>query len=108
MLNSILESSLNNRFFVLMATALVAGLGVYSARHLAIDAVPDLTNVQVQVITEAPALSPLEVESLLSFPVEGAMSGLPNIEEIRSIAKFGVSVVAVVFKDGAAIALARE
>ena len=62
MLNSIIESSLNNRFFVLMATALVAGLGVHSALNLPIDAVPDLTNVQVQVITEAPALSPMEVE----------------------------------------------
>ena len=58
MLNAIIESSLNNRFLVLMATLLVAGLGVYSALHLPIDAVPDLTNVQVQVITEAPALSP--------------------------------------------------
>ncbi len=71
MLNNIIQSSLNNRFFVLMATLLVAGLGVYSALHLPIDAVPDLTNVQVQVITEAPALSPLEVDSLLSFPVAG-------------------------------------
>ena len=71
MLNTIIESSLNNRFLVLMVTLLVAGLGVYSQVNLPIDAVPDLTNVQVQVITEAPALSPLEVESLLSFPVEG-------------------------------------
>lgn len=108
MLNAIIESSLNNRLFVLMATALVAGLGVYSARHLPIDAVPDLTNVQVQVITEAPALSPLEVESLLSFPVEGAMSGLPNVEEIRSISKFGVSVVTIVFKEGTDIYRARQ
>jgi cobalt-zinc-cadmium resistance protein CzcA len=108
MLNAIIESSLNNRFFVLMGTALIAGLGVYSALHLPIDAVPDLTNVQVQVITEAPALSPLEVESLLSFPVEGAMSGLPNVEEIRSISKFGVSVVTVVFKEGTDIYRARQ
>ena len=108
MLNSIIESSLNNRFFVLMATAFVAGLGVYSALHLPIDAVPDLTNVQVQVITEAPALSPMEVESLLSFPVEGAMSGLPNVEEIRSISKFGVSVVTIVFKEGTDIYRARQ
>ena len=85
MLNAIIESSLRNRFLVIVGTLLVAGLGVYSALHLPIDAVPDLTNIQVQVITEAPALSPLEVESLLSFPVEGAMSGLPNVEEIRSI-----------------------
>ena len=81
---------------------------MYSALNLPIDAVPDLTNVQVQVITEAPALSPLEVESLLSFPVEGAMSGLPNVEEIRSISKFGVSVVTIVFKEGTDIYRARQ
>ena len=108
MLNAIIESSLNNRFFVLMATALVAGMGVYSARHLPIDAVPDLTNVQVQVITEAPALSPLEVDSLLSFPVSGAMSGLPEVEQIRSVSKFGVSVVTIVFKEGTDIYRARQ
>ena len=108
MLNAIIESSLNNRFLVLMATLLVAGLGVYSALNLPIDAVPDLTNVQVQVITEAPALSPLEVESLLSFPVEGAMSGLPNVEQIRSISKFGISVVTIVFQEGTDIYRARQ
>jgi cobalt-zinc-cadmium resistance protein CzcA len=108
MLNSIIESSLNNRFFVLMATLLVAGIGVYSALHLPIDAVPDLTNVQVQVITEAPALSPLEVDSLLSFPVSGAMSGLPDVEQIRSMSKFGVSVVTIVFKEHTDIYRARQ
>jgi cobalt-zinc-cadmium resistance protein CzcA len=108
MLNNIIQSSLNNRFFVLMATLLVAGLGVYSALHLPIDAVPDLTNVQVQVITEAPALSPLEVDSLLSFPVSGAMSGLPEIEQIRSVSKFGVSVVTIVFKEKTDIYRARQ
>src|SRR3954462_2402170 len=108
MLNAIIESSLNNRFLVLMVTLLVAGLGVYSAANLPIDAVPDLTNVQVQVITEAPALSPLEVESLLSFPVEQAMSGLPNVEQIRSISKFGISVVTIVFREGTDIYRARQ
>ncbi len=108
MLNAIIESSLNNRFLVLMGTFFVAGLGIYSAINLPIDAVPDLTNVQVQVITEAPALSPGEVESLLSFPVEGAMSGLPNVEQIRSISKFGISVVTVVFQEGTDIYRARQ
>jgi heavy metal efflux system protein len=108
MLNAIIESSLNNRFFVLMATLLIAGVGLYSALHLPIDAVPDLTNVQVQVMTEAPALSPLEVDSFLSFPVSGAMSGLPDVEQIRSISKFGVSVVTVVFKEGTDIYRARQ
>ena len=98
MLNTIIESSLRNRFFVLVVTLLVAGLGLYSALHLPIDAVPDLTNVQVQVITEAPALSPPEVEMLISFPVEGAMSGLPDVEQIRSISMFCISVVTVVFR----------
>src|SRR5215813_10199712 len=108
MLNALIESSLNNRFLVLMGTLLLSGLGVYSALHLPIDAVPDLTNVQVQVITEAPALSPMEVETLLSFPVEGAMSGLPNVEQIRSISKFGISVVTVVFREGTDIYRARQ
>ena len=108
MLNSIINSSLNNRFFVLMATLMVAGVGAYSAAHLPIDAVPDLTNVQVQVITEAPALSPLEVDSLLSFPVSGAMSGLPDVEQIRSVSKFGVSVVTIVFKEGTDVYRARQ
>jgi cobalt-zinc-cadmium resistance protein CzcA len=108
MLNAIIESSLNNRFLVLMATCFVAGLGIYSALNLPIDAVPDLTNVQVQVITEAPALSPLEVESLLSFPVERAMTGLPGVEQIRSISKFGISVVTVVFQEGTDIYRARQ
>ena len=108
MLNALIDSALHNRFLVLAGTLLVAGLGVYSALHLPIDAVPDLTNVQVQVITEAPALSPLEVETLLSFPVEGAMSGLPDVEQIRSISKFGISVVTVVFREGTDIYRARQ
>ena len=108
MLNALIETALRNRFLVLMGTLLVAGMGVHSALNLPIDAVPDLTNVQVQVITEAPALSPLEVETLLSFPVEGAMSGLPNVEQIRSISKFGISVVTVVFKEGTDIYRARQ
>ena len=93
---------------MIVGTLLIAGLGVYSALNLPIDAVPDLTNVQVQVITEAPALSPLEVETLLSFPVEGAMSGLPNVEQIRSISKFGISVVTIVFQEGTDIYRARQ
>jgi heavy metal efflux system protein len=108
MLNALIEHALKNRFLVVFGTLLIAGVGVYSALNLPIDAVPDLTNIQVQVITEAPALSPLEVETLLSFPVEGAMSGLPNVEQIRSISKFGISVVTIVFKEGTDIFRARQ
>src|SRR3954470_2630107 len=108
MLNALIETSLRNRFLVIMGTLLVAGLGVYSALGLPIDAVPDLTNVQVQVITEGPALSPMEVEQLLSRPVEAAMSGLPDVEEIRSTSKFGISLVTIVFKEGTDIYRARQ
>src|SRR4051812_16102267 len=108
MLNALIESALRNRFMVIAGTLLMAALGVHSALSLPIDAVPDMTNVQVQVITEAPALSPTEVETLLSFPVEGAMSGLPNVEQIRSISKFGISVVTIVFKEGTDIYRARQ
>ena len=108
MLNAIIGSSLQNRFLVIVGTLLIAGLGISSAVNLPIDAVPDLTNIQVQVITEAPALSPLEVETLISFPVEGAMSGLPNVAQIRSISKFGISVVTIVFKEGTDLYRARQ
>jgi cobalt-zinc-cadmium resistance protein CzcA len=108
MLNALIESALHNRFLVVMATLLISGLGVYSALHLPIDAVPDMTNVQVQVMTDAPALSPLEVETLISFPVEGAMSGLPNVEQIRSISKFGISLVTIVFREGTDLYRARQ
>jgi cobalt-zinc-cadmium resistance protein CzcA len=108
MLNALIEAALRNRFLVLMGTLLVAGMGIHAALSLPIDAVPDLTNVQVQVITEAPALSPEEVEKYLSIPVEGAMSGLPDVEQIRSISKFGISVVTVVFREGTDIYRARQ
>ena len=108
MLNGLIEAALRNRFLVLAATVLVAAVGAYSALRLPIDAVPDLTNVQVQIITEAPALSPLEVETLLSLPVEGAMSGLPNVEQIRSISKFGISLVTIVFHEGTDLYRARQ
>src|SRR5438128_4286931 len=108
MLNALIDAALRNRFLVLFGTLFIAGLGVYSTLSLPIDAVPDLTNVQVQVITEAPALSPLEVEMLLSFPVEGAMSGLPGVEKIRSISKFGISLVTIIFQEGTDIYRARQ
>ncbi|MBI3011541.1 MAG: efflux RND transporter permease subunit [Candidatus Omnitrophica bacterium] len=104
----LIEFSLKNRFLVLLATALVAGGGILAMRRLPIDAVPDITNVQVQVLTNAPALGPVEVEQFLTFPIETAMSGLPGIEEIRSVSRFGVSVVTIVFRDGTDIYHARQ
>ncbi|MCY0987418.1 CusA/CzcA family heavy metal efflux RND transporter [Nannocystis sp. ILAH1] len=107
-LTVIVAWSLRNRALVLVATLLFVVVGVRSALELPIDAVPDVTNVQVQVITAAPALSPVEVEQYISIPVERAMSGLPKVTQIRSISKYGLSVVTVVFKDGTDIYLARQ
>ena len=91
--------ALSYRFIVLLATVFVVAVGLYSLQKLPIDAVPDITPNQVLVLTRAPSLSPLEVEKFLTFPVETAMSGLPGIEKIQSVSKFGLSYVAVYFKE---------
>jgi len=108
MLTKIIELSLSNRGLVLVLTLLMAGAGLYSAIHLPIDAVPDMTNVQVQVVTSAGSLSPIEVERYITFPVEKVMGGLPDVEELRSISRFGISVVTIVFKEGSDIYRARQ
>ncbi len=108
MLTRLIEICLDNRLLVIILVGLVAAFGIYHAVHLPIDAVPDLTNVQVQVITEAGALSPLEVERYITYPVEATMGGLPDVEEIRSVSKLGLSVVTVVFQEGTDIYHARN
>jgi cobalt-zinc-cadmium resistance protein CzcA len=108
MIGSILEWSLKNRFLVLVLSLLLVAGGLSAMRSLPIDAVPDVTNVQVQVLTSAPALGPEEVEKLITTPVELSMSGLPRLEEVRSVSKFGLSVVTVVFEDGTDIYWARQ
>lgn len=107
MLTEIIRFSLNNKFLVLILTALLALSGIYQAFHLPIDAVPDMTNVQVTVITNAGSLAPLEVERYITYPVEWTMAGLPRVEEIRSTSQFGLSVVTVVFREGTDIYWAR-
>lgn len=108
MLTSLIEFSLHNRFLVIVLIGLMALGGAYSALSIPIDAVPDMTNVQVQVVTEAPGLSPLEVERFVTYPVEAAMMGVPKVEEIRSVTKFGISVVTIVFQEGTDILRARQ
>jgi cobalt-zinc-cadmium resistance protein CzcA len=108
MIRRIIDFSLDNRFLVVVLWCLVVVAGLLSVRALPIDAVPDVTNVQVQVLTNSPGLAPQEVESFLTFPVESAMSGLPKVEEIRSVSKFGLSVVTVVFAEGTDIYWARQ
>lgn len=100
--------SLNNRFLVLALSVVLIVAGGTHLMELPIDAVPDVTNVQVQVLTKAPALAPLEVERLITFPVEAAMSGLPRLESVRSVSKFGLSAVTVVFEEGSDIYRARQ
>ncbi|MCG3117860.1 MAG: CusA/CzcA family heavy metal efflux RND transporter [Candidatus Manganitrophus sp. SA1] len=108
MLEQILRFSIRQRWMVLMATVAVAALGVYNYRRLPIDAVPDITNVQVQVNTEAPGFSPLEAEQRITFPVETVMAGLPHLKEARSLSRYGLSQVTVIFEDGTDIYFARQ
>jgi len=108
MIERILEWSLRNRFLVFVGSLLLVGGGLAAMRTLPIDAVPDVTNVQVQVLTQAPALGPEEVERFITTPVELAMSGLPGLEDARSVSKFGLSAVTLVFKEGTDIYFARQ
>lgn len=108
MLAKVIEFSIRQRVLVLLATLALVGLGVYSFTKLPIDAVPDITNVQVQINTNVPALSPVEIEQQVTFPIEWAMGGLPNIDYVRSISRYGLSQVTVVFEDGTDIYWARQ
>jgi heavy metal efflux system protein len=99
---------LKQRLLMLALTVLLIGWGVWSALRLPIDAVPDVTNVQVQINTNAPALSPLEAERQITLPIELAMAGLPDVEEVRSLSKFGLSQVTLVFEEGTDIYFARQ
>jgi cobalt-zinc-cadmium resistance protein CzcA len=108
MLSGLIEWSLANRVMVIAAFVLMALGGLYAATKIPVDAVPDLVNIQVQVVTEAGTLSPLEVERYITYPVELAVSGLPNVEEIRSLSRFGISLVTIVFREGTDIFLARQ
>jgi cobalt-zinc-cadmium resistance protein CzcA len=108
MVNSIIEFSLRQRPFVLLASAALLLAGIWSAFHLPVDAVPDITNIQVQVNTEVPALAPEEIEKLVTFPLEIELAGVPGMIELRSLSKFGLSQVTLVFKDGTDIYRARQ
>lgn len=108
MLNWVIDFSLRHRFFVILAAAVFAVAGALSLRYLDIDAFPDTTPVQVQINTVAPALGPEEVEQRITFPVEQAIGGLPGLEQMRSVSKFGLSQVVVTFKDGMDIYFARQ
>ncbi|HBY41053.1 efflux RND transporter permease subunit [Idiomarina sp. UBA3162] len=108
MIDALIRFAVERRWLVLAATLLVAAAGVYSTLKLPIDAVPDITNVQVQINSEAPGYSPLETEQRISYPVETAMAGLPKLDYTRSISRYGLSQVTVVFEEGTDIYWARQ
>lgn len=108
MFERIIRLAIEHRWLVLLAVLGMAGLGVYNYQRLPIDAVPDITNVQVQINTAAPGYSPLEVEQRVTFPVETVMAGLPHLEQTRSLSRYGLSQVSVIFKDGTDIYFARQ
>jgi cobalt-zinc-cadmium resistance protein CzcA len=107
-LTGVIEWSLANRAMVIALFVLMALGGLYATTQIPVDAVPDLVNVQVQVVTEAGSLPPLEVERSITYPVELAVSGLPDVEEIRSISRLGISLVTIVFREGTDILRARQ
>jgi cobalt-zinc-cadmium resistance protein CzcA len=107
MLDKIIKYSIDHSWFTFLGVFLLACLGIYNYQRLPIDAVPDITNVQVQINTVAPGYSPLEVEQRITFPIETIMSGLPHLDYTRSLSRYGLSQVTVVFKDGTDIYFAR-
>ncbi|MCX2977000.1 efflux RND transporter permease subunit [Candidatus Marimicrobium litorale] len=108
MINAILRLSVERRFLMLSLILVLVGVGVWSFQRLPIDAVPDITNVQVQINTEAPGYSPLEAEQRITFPVETALYGLPNLSYTRSLSRYGLSQVTVVFEEGTDLYFARN
>jgi cobalt-zinc-cadmium resistance protein CzcA len=108
MFEKIIRFSIDQRWLVLLMTLGMAVLGVFSYQNLPIDAVPDITNVQVQINTAAPGYSPLESEQRITFPIETVMAGLPGLQQTRSLSRYGLSQVTVIFKDGTDIYFARQ
>ena len=108
MIDRILRFSLEQRLLVVIATLLLVGAGLWALYRLPVDAFPDVTNVQVQVLSQAGGMAPTEVENQITFPIETTMGGLPRLQEVRSLSKIGLSVVTVVFEDGVDIYFARQ
>ena len=108
MFERIIRFAIEQRWLVLLAVLGLAALGLYNYQRLPIDAVPDITNVQVQINTAAPGYSPLETEQRVTYPIEAVMAGLPHLEQTRSLSRYGLSQVTVIFKDGTDIYFARQ
>src|SRR5688572_4909232 len=108
MLESLIRFSIAHRWLMLALTGALVALGLWSYGKLPIDATPDITNVQVQINTQAPGYSPLEAEQRVTFPIETALAGLPKLDYTRSLSRYGLSQVTVVFEDGTDLYFARQ
>ena len=108
MINPILNFSVRQRMLVLLATLVLAGFGLLALQQIPIDAFPDVTNVQVQVLATAGGMSPPEVEKLVTRPIEIELAGLPRLTEVRSVSKIGLGVITIVFEDGVNDYFARQ
>ena len=107
-MHRIVELALKNRILVILVACLFVIAGSFALKHLTIDAVPDITNVQVQILTKSPTLGPVEIERFITYPVEAAMNGLPRLSEIRSVSRYGLSSVTVIFEENVNIYFARQ
>jgi cobalt-zinc-cadmium resistance protein CzcA len=108
MFERIIRFAIEQRWLVMLAVLGLIGLGIYNYQRLSIDAVPDITNVQVQINTSAPGYSPLETEQRVTYPIETVMAGLPGLQQTRSMSRYGLSQVTVIFKDGTDVYFARQ
>ena len=108
MFERLIQFAIEQRLVVMLAVMLMAAVGIHSYQQLPIDAVPDITNVQVQINTAAPGYSPLETEQRITFAIETAMAGLPGLKQTRSLSRSGLSQVTVIFDDGTDIFFARQ
>ena len=108
MIDNIIAWSIKNKLMVALLTLALIGVGLWSITKVPIDAVPDITNNQVQVITQAPNLGTEDIEQFVTYPVEVAMANLPSVTEIRSVSRFGLSVVTIVFEDDMGTYLPRQ
>ena len=108
MFERIINFSIAQRWFVMLGVLGLIGLGIFNYQRLPIDAVPDITNVQVQINTSAPGYSPLEAEQRVTYPIEVVMAGLPGLKQTRSLSRYGLSQVTVIFEDGTDVYFARQ
>src|ERR1700759_4773673 len=108
MLHGIISGALRQRLILLVVAVVLLGFGLNATKHLSVNAFPDVTNVQVQIATEAPGKSPEEVERFITVPIEIGMTGLPGLTDMRSLNKPGLSLITLVFEDGKGVYFERQ